>query len=229
MKICIELDKFQVDILDKICPDNNYSKFLHDFLQKHLFLSLTQSNSIVVHSHVTYYEEVEKIVKLVGIKQNDIAKKMRLSQAAIAKAFKLKNDNSVIFRNMQQHGSPDNFLFDMYVETLLENEDAQLFALNYAGVIYNFFNDFLYDSQKREACFRFIMLLNSFTKRIKPKHYNPELFYKAVIKLDQQLFLSFDNLLVSDTKDIEGNKMFCYRSAKRLFTALHEYYLSLPL
>lgn len=231
MKICLDFDEKQIKILNKICLDNNYPRFIQSFLQKNLFDELKET--IVVSatlSHIAYYQETARLIKLVGLTQVEIANQLGFSQQALGKAFKLQNDNSVIYRAMQQHGSPDNFVFDIYTITLINDDYTSLNATVYSGDVYDFLNSFLaYDFQKKEACFKFIMMLSSFAKRIKPKQYKPEFFFNAVKKLNKQLFENFDIFLVSNMKDIKGNELFCTRSAEQLYTALKEYYLSLEL
>lgn len=230
MKICIDLNEDQITILNKICLDNNYPKFIAGFLQKNLFSSLMPSVCDNSPTHVAYYNEVERIAKQIGLKQGEISQYLGLSQAAVNKAFKLRNDNSVIYRTMQQSGRPDNFLFDVYIKTLIDDPYSAIITTAYSGGVYDYLTSFLaHDFQKREACFSFIMLLAGFSKKHKPKKYEPELFFTAVKKLDKRLFLDFNILLVSDFTDIEGHETFCYRSAEKLYTALKEYYLSLEL
>ena len=230
MKLCLDFNERQLIILKRICLDNNYSGFIQSFLQKNLFDAF---NSAVVApqtpSYITYYNETARLIKLVGLTQSEIASQLGFSQQAIGKAFKIKNENSVIFRAMQQHGSPDNFVFDIYTNVLNEDEQTMLFVMSYSGDIFDFLKNYLNNYSNIRALHKFIILLSGFARRLKPRQYDPDIFFKAVCKLNKQLFLDFDIFLVYDDRDIEGNVIGCMRSAEKLYTALEEYYLSLEL
>lgn len=214
-RVFVDFDNDDFDILNKIVIDGNYSSYIRNFLKKELFAKLTISHK--TPSHIQYYEEVERLMKLLKLRQQELADQLGYSQAAIAKSFKTRNDRSVIYHTMTQHGTPDNFIYDVYLNLLQKDEfysDAGIIR----GDVDEYFETFIKDHSTRKNCLNFIEKLSCFSYRVKPKKHNISDFVQAIKRLNKKLFLNLDKSLIIENEN---------RSGERLFTALTEYYLSL--
>ena len=215
MKVCIEFNDDQTKILNKICIDGNLPKFLLNFMQKELFSSLSQSIIKNTPSHILYYEETSRLSKLVKLTQQEIAKELGFSQQAIAKAFKTQNERSVIYRAMTQHGSPDNFVFDVFKSILektgdsADGDESLFYAITH-------FNNLEKSKEKRLDLIELFILFRGFMKRTKGKQFDEKNFIDNFLNLDS-LLINYKNTAISD------------RSAENLYKTLYEYYLSLGL
>lgn len=215
MKICLEFDSEKIKLLNKICLDGNFQKFLLNFLDKELFTAFSKTSPI--STHIQYYDEVNRIMKMLNLKQEEIANHLGFSRTAVTKSFKTYNERSVIYRAMTQYGSPDNFVFDVYLD-LLSHPDTALANSMITGDILEYLRKYFEFSQEKfDKIFKFIMFLNIFALRTKPKTYDLDKFVEAVKKLDRKLWNDFDETILDE------------KSAERLYTALYEYYLSLGL
>jgi len=180
MKVTIEFNDAQTKLLNKICMDGNYSKFLSDFMEKELF-SAFHGNAIHTPQHIHYYEEVERLINLVEIKQQVIADFLGFSQAAISKAFIAQNDRSVIYRSMTQRGSPDQFVGSIYM-SIQDNDKVMLDSIGeYLGSIS--------DAEEAASNTTFFSLLNGYVQRKNKTQQNKIDFLEALKKMDVKLLL----------------------------------------
>ena len=206
MKVTIEFNDVQTKLLNKICMDGNYSKFLNDFMEKELF-SAFKENAVHAPQHIQYYKEVERLINLVGIKQQVIADFLGFSQAAISKAFITQNDRSVIYRAMTQRGSPDQFVASVYMSILDSDKETLDSIKQYLRAI-----GFTEGVASRTI---FFSLLNGYVQRKNKTQQSNINFLEAFKKMDMKLLQAIDESTIND------------QSFEQLHETLQNYYMLL--
>lgn len=133
MKVCLDFSPLEQSIIDTARLNETRENYLKRILEKHFFSNFGNA----VKTTYSYFDQVEQLLALTGLKQQEIADFLEINQTTFSKALKQKNENSIVFTKMKAYGEPQDFVNSAFRGTLKKISKKLELKSNFQTLIIN--------------------------------------------------------------------------------------------